>query len=162
MANVSLGEYWEAMKTSIANQGKESLATLKDFQSIPSRASDIAEANFPNSSRDSSKKNAFRHALGTGMLTNALGGNRVSALAAKGLGYLWEGFGTPDYFNSQAKRTDSLHDLNANAIGARVATQSKGQQELEDSLRQLALGSKKVNPPGVFSPSPGYMTHTEK
>ena len=47
------------------------------------RADGIAEKAFPDSARDASTKNAFRHALGTGMLTQELGGGPIAATLAK-------------------------------------------------------------------------------
>lgn len=42
--------------------------------SFTQRADNSAEQAYPDSARDASTKNAFRHALGTGILTQELGG----------------------------------------------------------------------------------------
>lgn len=138
------------------------LAYGKRLQSIPEQADRIAEDTFGMASaRDSSTKNAFRHALGTGMLTQEWGGGPIAAALAKAAGYAWEGLGAADIINDPAHRTDTLHDLNANAIGAKVA-QGKNQAELVQALKRMALESVPVQPPGVFQASPGYLTRTER
>lgn len=129
---------------------------------IPEQADNIASKEFPYdaTARDSSTGNAFRHALGTGMLAQKMGGGAMGAAAAKGIGYLWEGLGAKDLVTSQAHRTDTLHDLNANAIGAQVAQQTGNNTELIQALKRMALESVPAQPPGAFSSSPGYLTRT--
>lgn len=133
---------------------------LQKLGKVPGRADAIAERLFPDSARDASTKNAFRHALGTGMLTHELGGGTLGAGLAKGAGYLWEGLSAAELIDSPEARQDALHDLNANAIGAQVATQTSNQNDLVEALRALALQSRQEAPPSVFAPTPGYMTHT--
>lgn len=133
---------------------------LKSYGAIPERADNIAEQMFPGSARDSSTKNAFRHALGTGMLTQELGGGPVAAGMAKGAGYLWEGLGAMKFIDDPKYRQDTLHDLNANALGARTAMSTANQEELVKALQGMALRSVPTSAPGVFERSPGYMTRT--
>lgn len=130
--------------------------------STSGQASDIAEQQFPDSARDSSTKNAFRHALGTGMVAQGLGGGALGAALAKGIGYSWEGWGLYDQGTGPAHVLDTKHDLNANAIGADVSQKTNNQQEMITALRNLALQSVPVKPPGFFEPSPGYLTRTEQ
>jgi hypothetical protein len=135
--------------------------TLQEYGRIPGRADDIAERTFPGSARDASTKNAFRHALGTGMLAQELGGGHVGATLAKMAGYGWEGLGLIDGSNrSPAKAEDMRHDLNANAIGAEQARLNPSHEDLVQALKKLALQSAPVSAPGVFSRSPGYLTRT--
>ena len=124
------------------------------------RADDIAEREFPNSARDASDKNAFRHALGTGMLTQELGGGPMAATMAKMAGWGWEGLGASQLVDSAAHRLDTRHDLNANNIGASVATQVKNEAELIARLKQLANASRVEQPPGFFEQGRPYLSRT--
>lgn len=132
--------------------------------SIPARADYIASNEFPLSAtpRDHGTGNAFRHALGTGMLAQEFGGGPVAAAAAKGIGYLWEGLNPKALVTSAKHRSDTLNDLNANALGATVARQTNNNQELIEALKKMALQSVPSQAPGFFSPSPGYMTRSDR
>lgn len=151
---------WSEFKNITSKAGDQVVAKMERIGNLTSQADAIAEANFPDSARDASTKNAFRHALGTGMLTQELGGNAVSALAAKGAGYLWEGLGAADLWSSKDYREDAKHDLNANAVGAKVATKVANQQELVEALKRLANDSVVMPAPSVFSASKGRLTRT--
>ena len=142
---------------------------VKDFmdygnkiRDIPGQADRIAEAKYQGtgSARDSSAKNAFRHALRTGMLSQEWGGGPIAAALAKGAGYVWEGLGANEFINSKTHRTDTGHDLNANAIGAKVATETSSHHDLVEALYKLSQNSRQSAPPSIFAPSPGYMTRT--
>ena len=149
----------------LIDQAKGLYQALQSFTQIPERADAIAEQTFGlNSARDSSTKNAFRHALGTGMLTQAMGGGPISAALAKAVGYGWESLALADKtkVSDPAHWLDTRHDLNANAIGAKIAMQTRNQQELEAALKQMALQAAPVQPPGYFQASPGYLTRTER
>ena len=56
------------------------------LRDLPNQASDVADQMFPGSARDSSTKNAFRHALGTGMLAQEVGNNLGGSVPARMLG----------------------------------------------------------------------------
>lgn len=158
---VSQSDLWKGMQQVFAaTPAGMAWGTLKDVSEIPSRADQIAEEQFPDSARDASRKNAFRHALGTGMLTQKLGGNALSAAAAKGIGYVWEGLGHKKYRDDPEYRTDTRHDLNANAIGAREAMESETQERMIQRLKTLADASRKESPPLLYEASPGYLTQT--
>ncbi len=124
------------------------------------RADNIAEQAFPDSARDASQKNAFRHALGTGMLTQELGGGPVAATLAKMAGWGWEGMGASQLMDSAKHRLDTRHDLNANNIGASVAMQSKNEAELVARLKQMASVARSEEPPGFFAQGRPYLTRT--
>lgn len=124
------------------------------------RADNIAEQAFPDSARDASQKNAFRHALGTGMLTQELGGGPVAATLAKMTGWGWEGMGAGQLADSAKHRLDTRHDLNANNIGASVAMQSKNEAELVARLKQMASVARSEEPPGFFAQGRPYLTRT--
>lgn len=124
------------------------------------RADNIAEQNFPDSARDASSKNAFRHALGTGMLTRELGGGPIAATMAKMAGWGWEGLGASQLIDSAQHRLDTKHDLNANNIGASVATQAKSEAELVARLKAMAGASVVAQPPGFFEQGRPYMTRS--
>ncbi len=124
------------------------------------RADNIAEQAFPDSARDASQKNAFRHALGTGMLTQELGGGPVAATLAKMAGWGWEGMGASQLADSANHRLDTRHDLNANNIGASVAMQSKNEAELVARLKQMASVARSEEPPGFFAQGRPYLTRT--
>ena len=124
------------------------------------RADDIAEREFPDSARDASTKNAFRHALGTGMLTQELGGGPMAAAVAKMAGWGWEGLGARQLINSPQHRLDTRHDLNANNIGASVAMASKNEAELVARLKQLASVARVEQPPGFFERGRPYLSRT--
>lgn len=141
------------------------LATYgQQLREIPGDAADMASQALPSDTRNSGTQNALRHSLGTGMLTQALGGGPVAAAMAKAGGYVWEardmlGGGMFD----KNIRTDSRHDLNANAVGASMGQRTTNPQELLQALKQMALSSALVKePPGVFQSSPGYLTRTEQ
>ncbi len=132
------------------------------LKSFANRADDIAEQNFPGSARDASQKNAFRHALGTGILTQELGGGPLAATTAKMAGWGWEGMDLGKIIDNPQHRMDTRHDLNANNIGASVATQVKNEAELVARLKQLANSSVVATPPGFFESGKPYMTRTVK
>lgn len=149
--------YWAG----VSHRAAAAYDSLKNFGSIPERADGIAEQAYPGSARDASTKNAFRHALGTGMMTQALGGGQLGGALAKGAGYLWEGLGAKDFMdNRPGYREDTRHDLNANAIGASVAQRTMSQQELITALRGMASASQQQQAPGIFSPSSGHLTRS--
>jgi hypothetical protein len=141
---------------------------FKYLLSLPKQADDSAEQEFPESVRDSSVKNAYRHALGLGMLAQELGANQggLRGKAAQGLakaaGYGWEGLGLKDFIANPDQRTDTLHDLNANAIGIREAAAAGNREELAARLKALALQAPLSRPPGLFQASPGFLTRTER
>jgi hypothetical protein len=150
------------MWDSLAKAGRNIKKEYNDFVNIPDRASSIAENRFPDSARDSSMKNAFRHSLGTGMITNKLGGGVLGATAAKLAGYGWESLGAAENIRNPEQWKDTKHDLNANAIGASVATQIGNQQQLEDMLEAMARRSSVREPLGAFEPSHGQMTRSRR
>lgn len=143
--------------TSMKNYGQRVL-------SIPEQADNIASKEFPYTAtpRDHGTGNAFRHALGTGMLTQEFGGGPVAAAAAKGIGYVWESLSPKDLITSAAHRSDALNDLNANALGAMAARQTKDTPSLIEALKKMAIESVPSQAPGFFSSSPGYMTRSER
>ena len=130
------------------------------LKTFANRADDIAEREFPNSARDASDKNAFRHALGTGMLTQELGGGPMAATMAKMAGWGWEGLGASQLIDSKQHRLDTRHDLNANNIGASVAMASKNEAELVARLKQLASVAAVEQPPGFFEPPVPRLTRS--
>lgn len=135
---------------------------LNSYGSIPGRADAIAEQNFPDSARDSSAKNAFRHALGTGMLAQQLGGGPIAAGFAKMAGYGWEAMGIPGAMmeGKPLVTEDMKHDFNANSIGASLAQQTGSQAELVNALRSLATRSIQTGAPGIFERSSGHLTRS--
>lgn len=142
---------------------------FKGIAAIPERADRIAETMYPNDARDSSQKNAFRHALGTGLMSQHFGagsgpvGNVVGPAVGKGAGYLWEALGyalDPQKVANKAYNTDTLHDLNANAIGASLAGKTSDPNVLVNQLRSLVDSSRQQQPPSALSTSPGYLTYT--
>jgi hypothetical protein len=152
-------QFWKDLGTNARNFNP--YASLQRFGQIPDEADTIANREFPGSARDASTKNAFRHALGTGMMTQQLGGGPVAGTVAKGAGYLWEALGARNWAGDvPGYRDDTRHDLNANAIGASVAQQTGSQEELINALRGLATQARQTQPPGVFEASPGYMTRS--
>ena len=160
-------QFWGDVKSNASNLW----TNMKRFGDIPGEADQIAEQNFPDSARDSSTKNAFRHALGTGMMAQQLGAGRgglhgvAAATLAKLAGYGWEGLGADKYTGSMnnlqptAYRNDTKHDLNANALGASAAM-GTDQAGLVKALKSMAQQSQVQQPPGLFESSPGYMTRT--
>ena len=152
-------QFWKDMGKNARNLPANVYASLDRYGKIPGRADAIAEELFPGSARDSSTKNSFRHALGTGMLTQELGGGPVGAGLAKGAGYLWEALGASGWGDPKV-RADTLHDLNANALGARKAMSTNNQAELVKALHDMAIQGVPANPPGIFERSPGYLTRT--
>lgn len=143
---------------------------IEYLRDLPDQASDIAEQRFPGYDRDGSSKNAFRHALGTGMLAQELGsswGNSypaklAGAAAAKAVGHVWE---MPTWINpkaSDAQLTDMRHDLNANHMGAVEAMNANSREDLISALDYLARNSRQEKPGNAFAPSPGYMSRTGK
>ena len=133
---------------------------VRNLQSIPHRASDIADAAYPDSARDSSRRNAYRHSLGTGMMTQHLGGNALSAGLAKMAGWGWEAPTLLNPNSTPAQLTDTRHDLNANAIGSQVAQMTRDQPSLEAALRSFADQAVVRTPPGAFERGSGYLTRS--
>ena len=148
---------------------------------LPEEADRIAEQRFPGYERDSSTKNAFRHALGTGMVAqdvgDILGGSMPAKVAAgaltKMVGYGWESGKWLDAYWNRLKGTphspqllkdleDSSHDLNANAIGASEALGARDRNGLIQALETMARNSRQEVPPTPLAPSPGYMTRTKR
>ena len=154
-------QFWKDSGNNLRSLPEDAYTRLSQFGKIPERADAIAERNFPGSARDSSVKNGFRHALGTGLLAQELGGGHIGAGLAKGAGYLWEALGASNWGDPKY-RQDVKHDLNANAVGAKAAKSTKNAAELEEILRRAALTGAPVNPPGFFESSPGYLTRTER
>ena len=161
-------QFWNRWLDSAQQYGQAVGDRIEYLRDLPNKASDIAEERFPGYDRDASTKNAFRHALGTGMLAQELGsswGNSypaklAGAAAAKMVGHVWE---MPTWMNpgaSKAQLEDSRHDLNANHIGAVEAMSAASQEELITALDYLARNSRKEKPGIAFAPSPGYMTRT--
>ena len=161
---------WQRWLNSAKDYGRAVQDRIEYLRDLPEQASDKAEQLFPGYERDSSTKNTFRHALGTGMLAqeigNSLGGSMpaklAGAVAAKLAGYGWEAPTQLSPFSSAAERQDSLHDLNANAEGASMAMTTNNQADLVQALAAMARNSRQVNPPGAFSYGPGYLTRTER
>jgi len=147
---------------SIKNLPESMSRKLEAITSTGRRADAIAEREYPDSARDASTKNAFRHALGTGMLAKELGGGWFGSTAAKGAGYLWEGMGALDFLNSEDHRNDTRHDLNANALGAAIAIDNDTQERLVNRLKAMADRARTTEPPSVFETSRGYMTRSER
>lgn len=147
---------WQDFTNLVSRAGTK----VQEFRDIPNRASDIAEMAYPDSARDASTKNAYRHALGTGMMTQALGGSGLAAGVAKMAGWGWE---LPTLLNpraTEAQRIDSRHDLNANAIGSQMGKLTSNQSELEMALRGFADRSVVREPPGAFQRGTGYLTRS--
>lgn len=139
--------------------------SLKAIGRLPGEADNIAEQMYPNSVRDSSTKNAFRHALGTGMIAQHLGASNgglqgvAAATLAKLAGYGWEGMAGFDNLTKHGKLTDTQHDLNANSLGANAAM-GTDRQGLIQALQGMANASVVDRPPSAFEYSPGYMTRS--
>lgn len=151
---------WDSnMMSQLLQPAADKWNRLKTFTG---RADNIAEQAFPDSARDASQKNAFRHALGTGMLTQELGGGPIAATLAKMAGWGWEGLGASQLMDSSQHRLDTRHDLNANNIGASVAMASKNEAELVARLKQLASVASVEQPPGFFEPPVPRLTRTVK
>jgi len=134
-----------------------------DLRTFTSKADDEAERRFPNQARDSSQKNAFRHALGAGRLAQLLGANSgipVLEPAARGLatlaGYGWEGV-TPKNWGS----TDMKHDINANSIGISKASKTKDFKSLAENIASFSNNARQESPPGVFETARPYFTYTK-
>ena len=139
--------------------------SLKAMGQLPGEADSIAEQLYPNSARDSSTKNAFRHALGTGLIAQHLGASNgglqgvAAATMAKMAGYGWESMAGLDTLTQHGKLTDTQHDLNANALGANAAM-GTDKQSLIQALQSMANASVAQQPPSAFQYSPGHMTRT--
>jgi hypothetical protein len=151
-------QFW----SDVGNNAKNMWGSLQRYGQLPEEADRIAEQAFPGSARDASTKNAFRHALGTGMLAQELGGGKLGAAAAKLAGWGWELPTMLDPRSTAAQREDMRHDLNANAIGASVAQQTGSRAELVEALRRMALQSVPTNAPAAFAPSRGFLTRSEQ
>lgn len=160
--------FWSQWLNKAQQYGRAVGDRVEYLRDIPNQASDIAEQRFPGYDRDGSTKNAFRHALGTGMLAQELGsswGNSypaklVGAAAAKAVGHVWE---MPTWMNpnsTEAQTADMRHDLNANHIGAVEAMGANSKEDLVKALDYLARNSRQEKPGIAFAPSPGYMTRT--
>lgn len=141
----------EALAAIMAQRARDKLDRV---MRSPEEADRIAEEMFPGDARDESKKNAFRHALGTGMLAHELGGGYTGAAGAKGAGYLWELLGMG---NSE----DTRHDLNANAIGAAESVLNPDRAALIEALMKQVQAAQQSPAPGITERSPGYLTYSK-
>lgn len=137
---------------------------LNDLNSFTHEADNEAEKRFPGQARDSSQKNAFRHALGSGRLAQLLGANSgipvvepLARGAAKLAGYGWEALGGLSNFRSQ----DMRHDLNANALGIEHSSKTADFRSLADALQSFAQSARKEAPPGALEPARDYFTYTK-
>lgn len=152
---------WDEFTQAIRSAPKKAGDWVNDLRSIPDRADGIAEGIYgASSARDASAKNAFRHALGTGMLTQKLGGGPIAGTAAKMAGYAWEMPTLMAYGSTKEEQADSRHDLNANALGAYLATKTGSQEELVKALRSYAAKSVVQDAPPVLSRPVGYLTRS--
>lgn len=133
---------------------------VDNFMAIPGRADNIAEEMFPDDARDSSRKNAFRHALGTGMVTQRLGNNWLSGKAAETLGLGWEFMGANRFIRDADHREDTFHDLLANRAGRITALDSETEAELIEKLANLANESQNRPAPRFWYGREAQMTHT--
>lgn len=152
---------WRQFAEAIRSAPRRADDWVQQLKAIPDRASDIAEEHYGNSSaRDASAKNAFRHALGTGMVAHHAGGGIPGAVAAKLMGYAYE---APKLLNPktpQVELEDTRHDLNANALGAWVSMQAKNQNDLVQSLRGYAARSSVEPAPAVVARHVGRLTRS--
>ncbi len=159
-------DFWKDMGRNLVNLPETASSTISKFGKIPHEADVIADRLFPNSARDASTKNAFRHALGTGLIAQEMGANKgglqaeIAKNAAKGMGYVWEMLGAPQYVSDPKYREDTKHDLTANAIGASASMNAANKEELIKALQTMAINSKVQRPVGVFQESPSYLTRT--
>lgn len=143
--------------------GNRAMNYGRDLLSTDVQATDAANQRFPDEPWNSSAKNAFRHSAATGMLAQKLGGGQAGYLASKGAGYLWELLDAGKFMRDAAHREDTLHDLNANAIGAREATRYKTQTELLDALEGYVRNARAEYPiRQYFDPFDTYMTKSTK
>lgn len=150
--------------TYVAQPAKAAVDWWGDLQSFTGQADAEAEKRFPNQARDSSQKNAFRHALGAGRLAQLVGANSGIPIvegAARGFaklaGYGWEGLGGAQNWESQ----DMRHDLNANALGINQSSKTKDFGSLADRLASFAQGARKELPPDTAAPRKNYFTYTK-
>lgn len=159
-------QFWLDTSNNLKDYGKDVYRTLHEYGSIPGIADNKAENLYSNkSARDSSIKNAYRHALGTGMFQDKFAASPlisedVASLLAKGLGFSWELASLGKSITNPKYRTDSLHDLNANSIGADTAKNTLNQAELEKALAQKANNSLVEQPVSFYERSPGHMTRS--
>lgn len=152
---------WAAFSRRVRGLPAAAQNWVEELREIPNRASDIAEATYgQRSARDASEKNAFRHALGTGMLAHKIGGGPLGAIAAKLVGYGWEAPTLLDPRSTPAERADSKHDLNANAVGAWVSMGAQDQAALVEALKGYAARSAVSEPPSVFARHQGRLTRS--
>lgn len=135
-----------------------------DMQTFTHEADNEAEKRFPGQARDSSVKNAYRHALGSGRLAQLLGANSGIPLvegaargAAKLAGYGWEALGGPENWRGQ----DMRHDLNANAQGIAHTQTAKDFQSLASALESFARGARKEAPPEITDASRPWFTYSK-
>jgi hypothetical protein len=142
-------QFWNELGTAFQTAPKRFVSELQSFGRIPEEADRIAEQRFPNSARDNSAKNDFRHALGTGMLAQRLGGGFLGANLAKMAGYGWEALGAKEFIRDEKHRQDTLQDLKANAIGARFAQETDNQQELIRQLDSYVRTNRSRNSPDI-------------
>lgn len=154
--------------TELKNYGQGIPQTLQEYTDIYQQAAEISDLAYGDTSETSnSRKNAYRHSLGIGMLQDKLAKSPlipevVAEAAAKGAGYLWELADLPKYINDPSHRTDTRHDLTANAAGAYQARNTKSQAELERVLKQMADESRIEQPRAIYERYPGYMTRSVK
>ena len=163
----SLNAFAKRIESALGSVSPAASSWLQEVSASPGMADAEAERRFPDEARDSSVKNAYRHALGAGRLAQLLGStsdNPIVAGAARGAakiaGYGWEGLGFRDGTNNW-NSLDFRHDLNANAQGITQSSQAKDFRSLADQLDSFARGARKELPPAPTERARPYFTYTE-
>lgn len=153
----------ENFQTKVSDAMGQSADWWNDLKTFTGKASDEADKRFPDQARDSSQKNAFRHALGAGRLAQLMGADsgipglsQGAQLAAKLAGYGWEAPGENNWGSE-----DSRHDLNANSFGIGQASSNPGFDALANTLESFARKASNEQAPQPFVQGKPYLTYTK-
>lgn len=125
------------------------------------KAVDASEEAFPGQPWDSSQKNALRHSLATGLWTQRLGGTWLSGKAAQLMGQVWEATSPKLYGDDTAHKTDTLHDLNNNAVGAQAGQRTVNEESLINALTRMVKEAKAEVPPKFLESERDHLTYTK-
>ena len=134
-------------------------------------ASLLSKQQFPGQDWDLTQRNALRHATWVGGMARAMGAGPDAPILtpiaqglAKGAGYANEGISYAERIlkgeplDDPAYVNDTLHDLNANAVGAQVAGQALTDVDFKKMLIAKAMGAQVRPPAGLLQPSDGQLS----
>jgi hypothetical protein len=167
--------FWNEIKNSavnlVTNPVDQYHKTIDAVLTPADRASEVSKREYPTQDWDLTQRNALRHSMWVGGMARAMGAGadnpRWSGLAtsaAKGVGYaneaasylkrIKDGQSTddPEYVR------DTLHDLNANAVGTMAAAKATSDEDFENQLIDASKNARRGAPVGLLNMTDGRLS----